>query len=112
VSSVPTACLLICSDLGFPEEEVTKKAAQLMKIYDKDSDGQLDEAEFVKLYAHFKEKESARLAHFAKDLQAIAITKVRRLGRGIAGARFRLGATACECASGRKKSLICAAVGR
>ena len=63
-------------DLNFPEDQIVAKSASIMKIYDKKSTGQLDKLAFVKLYAHFKEKESARLALFYQDLAAIEVTEV------------------------------------
>ena len=55
------------------------KAAAIMKLYDKSGKGMLDKTAFVKLYVHFKDKESARLKAFCKDLEAIQVTKVCRV---------------------------------
>ena len=57
---------------GWPAAAPPKGAT----LPDRDRDGQLDKTEFVKLYAHFKEKESKRLSQFNKDLMAIQVTKV------------------------------------
>jgi hypothetical protein len=88
---------ILLGDLGFPEDQIQSKAASIMNLYAPPASSKgpksatggalLDRNAFVKVYAHFKEKESARLAAFSKDRQAIAMTKVGAV----------LLAFSCEC---------------
>jgi hypothetical protein len=83
----------LLGDLGFQEDQIQSKAAAIMKMYapvalakSSAAGGTLlDRDAFVKVYAHFKEKESARLAAFTKDRQAIAVTKVGRCRASVVG---------------------------
>lgn len=68
----------LCSNLGFPDNEVEEQSRSMMARFDTNNNGLLDMDEFMGLYAILRAEESKRLANLASDIQQQASEHAQR----------------------------------